>query len=301
MSSNRTAQYLMEDIYNRKTIYKMVAKDIEDSKLGLAASVAMAHINQYMAKTYYESKNLRIKQLEKMETEDIFKEVIVAVMLSTEPQPIQSVAARLAANLPFDSHLDAAKTASELIAVVCYSDIYDIIPARNSETGTLMVQSRYSLEEKTLKAIEATKYLPPMVCEPNEITGLGNIDNSHVSFEDSLILGKDHHHHQKLAIDAINIANQVALTLDTAVLEQAEMPNKELDTPEKMKQFKKLADDSREVYEEIVALGNEFYLTWKFDFRGRMYSQGYHINIQSTEYKKALINLAHKEVISCEL
>lgn len=35
-----------------------------------------------------------------------------------------------------------------------------------------------------------------------------------------------------------------------------------------------------------------FYFAWKFDMRGRMYSVGYDINLQSTKYKKASLCLA---------
>ena len=44
--------------------------------------------------------------------------------------------------------------------------------------------------------------------------------------------------------------------------------------------------------------GNKFYFTWKFDSRGRMYSQGYHCNLQATEYKKAILNFSHEELIN---
>ena len=41
-----------------------------------------------------------------------------------------------------------------------------------------------------------------------------------------------------------------------------------------------------------------FYFTWKYDKRGRIYSQGYHVNIQSTSFKKSLINLHNKLVVT---
>ena len=43
--------------------------------------------------------------------------------------------------------------------------------------------------------------------------------------------------------------------------------------------------------------GNKFYFTHKVDKRGRLYCQGYHINYQSASYKKAMIELANKEII----
>jgi len=48
----------------------------------------------------------------------------------------------------------------------------------------------------------------------------------------------------------------------------------------------------------MVSQGNEFYLTNKVDKRGRIYSQGYHINTQGTSFKKAMIDLAHEELVT---
>jgi len=33
----------------------------------------------------------------------------------------------------------------------------------------------------------------------------------------------------------------------------------------------------------------EFYLEWKFDFRGRIYSTGYDINLQGDKFRKGII------------
>ena len=42
---------------------------------------------------------------------------------------------------------------------------------------------------------------------------------------------------------------------------------------------------------------NPFYLTHKIDKRGRIYSQGYAINVQGNSYQKSLIDLVKKDYI----
>jgi len=291
-------QVLIEDKYNRKSLRAKVAIDIVGSNFGHKFKVAQNNVANYLAGNYYESKSNRVSMIAHMDVDELIHETLIAVALSEEPQPIQAVASRLGNHLPFNDPFDAIKTASELIAVICHSDLYDIIPAKHSDTGSLMVKANFSLELETLKAINTAKYLPPMVCKPNYIQRDNNRDTSHLTFSDSLILGKQNHYSEFTSIDAINIANRVELALDEDMLMFEETPNKPLDTPEKVKQFNKLIEDSLDVYNEILSTGNSFYLTWKFDFRGRQYSQGYHVNIQSTGYKKSLINLAKKEVIT---
>ena len=39
------------------------------------------------------------------------------------------------------------------------------------------------------------------------------------------------------------------------------------------------------------------FITHKFDKRGRIYSQGYHVHIQGTSYKKAILELHNKEMV----
>lgn len=303
--NKRLLQLCIEEKYNRKAIRKRVMEDLlatEDPTLKLKFCDAIARVGKYLTMNHnYDSKNHRISLLRSTDLteEDIVYETVAAVATSLEPQPIQAVAARLANQFEYGNPVDAAKTASEIIAVVCYSDLYDIIPAAQSTTGTLMVKARFCLEEKTLRAISIAKYLPPMVCPPKKVKCDGtNMDTSHMTFKDSLLLGTRNHHGEFLCTDVINIANRVKLSLDEDILMYQEESNKPLDTPEKIQQFNKMATDSVVVYEEILEADNEFYFTWKYDFRGRMYSQGYHINIQSTDYKKALINFARKEVIT---
>ena len=65
----------------------------------------------------------------------------------------------------------------------------------------------------------------------------------------------------------------------------------------RQKQAQVFYEHSLEVMQAIATLGNEFWLTHKYDRRGRTYAVGYHINTQGTDYNKAVLELAKKEVI----
>jgi DNA-directed RNA polymerase len=49
--------------------------------------------------------------------------------------------------------------------------------------------------------------------------------------------------------------------------------------------------------EEIEALSDTIYLTHRYDRRGRIYCTGYHVNEQGTDYHKAVLEFADKELV----
>ena len=305
MNIPRLSQITMEDRYSRKNIREKVLADILASVEGNMSklfSVAAGQVYDYLNGRYYPSKQKRINHLNKMrmdgklDEETIVIEILMIVMPVDGVQTIQSVCGRLLSVLGFKDTFDGVKAAAELLAVVCESDLYDIIPARDSETGSMLVRSNYRLEEHTLQFMANTKYLPPMICEPQYITS--NDQSAYLTFDDSIILGSGNHHLLEQALDVVNIANGIKLSLDEEMLKYTETSKKELDTHEKEVQFNRMVTASKGVYQELLVQGNVFHLTWKYDKRGRFYSQAYHCNIQGTEFKKSILNLAKKEIIT---
>ncbi len=272
--------------------------DIANSDLESLVVKTMSAIKNYIHGRYYASKNTRIEQLKKnLKIRDMAMNIMVITSTEQTVQPIQSAASKLAAYMDFEDIFDGIKTASELLAVVCIeADIFDIIPAQQSETGSLMIKPNIMLEPETLEYIHGTKYLPPMICKPQTINS--NTDNGHLTKNESVILGSDNHHEEHQALDVLNIVQEIPLSLDTDVLKMKEESKKPLDTPEKINNFQRMVGSSQTVYNDLLEQGNKFYLTWKYDKRGRAYSQGYHVHIQATEYKKALINLTNEYVIT---
>jgi hypothetical protein len=160
-----------------------------------------------------------------------------------------------------------------------------------------MLVSRIPLSSALIKFVENSSYLPPMVCEPLELTT--NYCSGYLSHKDSLILGKSNHHDGDICLDVLNTINIIALRLDTQFLSKVEEdPTFELDTPEKIEAWMQFKRQSYSFYSLMNSQGNEFYLTNKVDKRGRIYSQGYHVNTQGTSFKKASIELANEELVT---
>lgn len=144
----------------------------------------------------------------------------------------------------------------------------------------------------------------PMVIEPREVKT--NRDTGYVLNRGSIILKKNHHE-DDVCLGHINRQNRVKLTInrDTATMVKNTWRN--LDKPKegesredfekRVRAFEKYDRTCHDVIEVLTEHGNEFYLTHKYDKRGRIYCQGYHINYQGAPWNKAVIELAEPEVI----
>lgn len=296
-------QVTMEDKYDRRNIREKVFNDVMgslESSLELPIQAALDGMMEYVSIEHpYVSKNTRAKTLKFAATLapiDILVEMLLLIIPVKGPQPIQAIVGRLAKYMPHSDLLDRLKTASDLVAIGGIADLFDIIPASVSVSGSLMIESRFELNPETVEYISNTKYLPPMLCPPVELTG--NFGPATLTHQESVILGNINHHNKPVALDTLNISNGIALSLDIPTMMTEETSKKPLDTPEKIASFHQMKTSSQVVYSELVDAGNKFYLRWRFDMRGRSYSQGYHVNMQGTSYKKSLINLHEKHVIT---
>lgn len=283
--------------FSRKNIHNIVLDNIENSfEISYQLHDVMEQILTWVnTSEFYESKHNRWQTLLKKEDLLYILKDIMVVILELEYTTIQAVCGKVASQLKM-STFDAVKCIAEICVFMAQKDLFNLIPAADSETGGIMLQTIYQLDSETKEDIRNKQYLPPMIEPPAEVRL--NYDYSYHTEQSWMILGKGNGHHKPIALDVINILNQIPLELDSEILAMEETPNKKLDTVEKMMQFNQMKNSSRKVYGLLVEHSNEFFLTWKYDKRGRIYSQGYHVNIQSTEYKKALINLKNKLVIT---
>jgi len=293
-------QQQIEDTYSRRSIRQHVMQDIDTESTVYIACVEA--VNMYTADNrYYASKLKRVEHLymhSNLTTEDIVTELFIAVLPIKEISPIQSVAAQLGNRLGFNHVLDGVKTASELIAVCELSGLYSIYHSSDAEngTGTLGIQSHYSLDQEVQDFIAKTMYLPPMICKPKKWTT--NSNGGNLNGSGSVILGAINHHQREQALDTLNTIQNIPWELNSHMLEIDETPSKPLNTADKMDQFNIMKINSKYVYDKMLSLGNKFYFPWKYDKRGRMYSQGYHVNLQSTSYKKAILQFHNKELLN---
>ena len=128
------------------------------------------------------------------------------------------------------------------------------------------------------KRVFDKRYPMPMLCRPATLQE--EQDSPYLTEGKSqTVLGE--YSGQRTNIDALNALNQIPLRINKAVASQA---------PDPFKDDNKFRRDSAAVFQRIK--DEEFYLTWQFDFRGRMYARGYHVNPQGDDWHKSCIQFA---------
>jgi hypothetical protein len=164
---------------------------------------------------------------------------------------------------------------------------------------------RFDVSEDVHQDLERFQYPLPMVVPPlpirnNRTTGYATIRGS--------VLLNGAHHEDDVCLDHLDRANSVALTInpDTARMIQNQWRN--LDKPKegeddeeylaRVKAFEKYDRVTREVLEAIYMTGQPFWLTHRYDSRGRVYAQGYHVNPQGNAWNKAVIEFADGEIVT---
>ena len=111
-----------------------------------------------------------------------------------------------------------------------------------------------------------------------------------------------------LCLDHLNRMNAIPLTLNTKTAELIDNEWKDLDRrkpnesasdyEKRVKAFERYDDSSKDVMHALQGIRTTFWLTHKYDRRGRVYCQGYHVNYQGNPWNKAVIEFADKELIN---
>jgi len=134
------------------------------------------------------------------------------------------------------------------------------------------------LPQELEKKVFNKRYPMPMVCQPRELKE--EQDSPYLTEAKSQsVLGE--YSGQITNLDTLNALNRIPLRINKAVSSQAPDPFKDDD---------KFRRDSAEVFKHIE--DETFYLTWQFDFRGRVYARGYHVNPQGDDWHKHVIQFA---------
>lgn len=309
----------IEQRFNRKLIDGRIREFVEnDPGMVSKALYGIQLLEEYRSKTYsYASKDTRIAQLKDIDLESLVIQLFVGIAYCQLPTLFTSITAQLAGRIGMDDKRDSIITISEMLAILCATDAFDI--ERIGKFGSLKVISRIPLPNDVIECINNSLYLPPMVCEPLELTS--NYSSGYLSHKDSVILGKGNHHDGDVCLDVLNLINKTPLKLDMEFLceldedpkteftikkaiESALKKGKDLTEAEASEKVQKQIDNwhrfkgqSQQFYLLMHRMGNEFYLTNKVDKRGRIYCSGYHISTQGTAYKKAMVELAQEELI----
>ncbi len=311
-------QESIEARYNRKLIDGYIKGYLDiDPKAQNMISKGVQLLEDWLAKAYYPSKDARLAQLKQFDLPELVAKLMLGSCYYQTPTLFTSVTSQLAGRLGFDDKRDAILTMAEMLAVLAHTDAFDI--GKAEPMGSMLFVSRIALTPELIKFIEQSMYLPPMVCVPLELRN--NYDSGYLSHKESVLLGSKNHHNGNVCLDAINLVNSVALSLNIDFMREVEEePTREftiekakeaaakkgkvindaqarLVVAQQMEHWHQFKPISNEVYMTLIECGNEFYLTNRYDKRGRMYAQGYHVNSQGTSFKKACLELAKKEAV----
>jgi DNA-directed RNA polymerase len=143
-----------------------------------------------------------------------------------------------------------------------------------------------------------------MVIEPKEITS--NSQSGYLLNNYSVIL-RDNHHTDDVCLDHLNRMNKIELCINQNTASMIKNQWKNLDKhkqsestedfQKRKKAFAKYDKSAKEVISLLVQEGNEFYITHRYDKRGRTYASGYHCTYQGNAWNKAVIEFVGKETI----
>lgn len=245
------------------------------------------------------------EMLKAAEIPESFGMDLLSQMMMLKRSPIQALVSMLWHHFkgeenPFQACADGIVKAVEL----------DFLNSRfygPEDKPILEIITIFTFDVPTQKVIDAYQYPLPMIVPPEPVKT--NQNTGYMSIPGSIILKKNHHE-DDVCLDHINRVNAIPLKLNTDVVAFLQNKWKRLDKRkpgesvadfmERRKAFHKFDESSRAVIKAILAAGEQFWLTHKYDKRGRVYCQGYHITYQGNDWCKACIEFAHEETLNDE-
>jgi len=312
-------QRKIEETFSKKFIIQKAVDDLLTcesivSKLNKGVEILYSWFNE----EHGIDKSLRLLALQQLDVNELVEHTVALVALHcSKPMKLVSIASMCIGHLKMADKVDAIQTMAEVIAMLSDTDLFD---CRKTADGWVVL-SRIGLDEEVLRYAYNAFYLPPMIIKPRQVRH--NRDSGYITQRgESLILGYyENHHDDGICLDTINTLNSNEYELDTDLIsslsedpleitieklqENAAAKDKYLsrfDAEKKLKQILDTWDDYQEECYKIQTLmlyhGNKFYLQNKVDKRGRIYTCGYHISPQASSFKKAMINLAKKEIVT---
>lgn len=163
---------------------------------------------------------------------------------------------------------------------------------------------KFDISADVQEELDRFQFPLPMVVEPMEVKN--NKSTGMLTSGGSIIL-RNNHHNDDVCLDHINRMNKIRFVINTDTATMVKNKWRNLDKPKegetkedfekRKKAFEKYDRTAKDVIGLLVKEGNEFHLIHKYDKRGRIYCQGYHVTYQGAPWNKAVIEFADKELI----
>lgn len=223
------------------------------------------------------------KSLAKCTTISSYIAYMLFVFTAGRKQGIQALVAPMISIIKEESMSkeEAIKVASWFIE----AGVGTLYSFTRTEDG-LMVVSNYDLDSEEKEAASYMMY-PPPESEPQEIN--------------YKLLGHNLNNHQgNIPYDVIEILQSIEWHLDPYICSMPEEANSsEFETREAEIQHLEQVEQSKRLRDSLI--GKPMYFQWRFEKRLRQFMSGYHINLQSTKYKKACMSFGKPYKLTGEL
>ena len=258
----------------------LIRESLNDSSIKILIDQAATQLDSYLKESYWDSKNLLLSKLESFHYVLAKEAYLITV---GECLTIQEVITRLSKHIDGDFSFIEKVQVSAWIVESMVSILFKL--TRESSDGQIYVQSIFTLDEEESLAKGYIMYPPPKLEVPElnpEVLG------SHFNSNDNL----NH--------EVIQLLQDIEWELDPYISSMEELPNtEEFDTPMDLNNWLSHKEQAKSLRDFLV--GKKFYFKWNYDKRGRQYMQGYHINLQASGYKKAVMNFGEAYMVNPSL
>jgi len=220
-----------------------------------------------------------LNQNKYIEHKEIFNSIVSLLLIDVINQPLQMIATKIGKYAGFNGY--KAFIWGFLFLKECqHITLYTL----NQKNDHWYVFPNFQIDYATRNKIDKLQYLPPMKQKP--LPWKDNYNGGWLWENKNLVLGSHFNRHEEpLAYDVINKLQSIPWEIDNETYLFEKQTNETMNK----KQFLKVMDQY---------LGEHFYFVWRYDSRGRSYSSGYDLNLQSNEYGKALLSMHEKELIT---
>ena len=276
-------QLLWERSYSEQGVMEILRKEIPDSLIESSIQALMEFIPTYT--TQEERWNRLLSQDLYVLVTDLW-----CYLLQLDNVTMTAVIAQVRHLIKGDEALNQVKTMGEIIFLFAQADLLDL---NRGYEDQWVIGTHQEFDDAILAKIARIKYMPPMLVQPKKLHHYR--DCAYLSLKDSgVILNNYMNNDAEYCLDNLNQFNKQVLKLNVEFLMRC---NKDIPEDPNLAKFLK---ESWEIAADIINAGNEFFLTHKYDKRGRQYAQGYHINYQGDGYHKAMVEFEYSDHLTKE-
>lgn len=323
-----TVQRNLEDLYDKHACQRLVRAWLREQEIyQKAMKMATDRMEYHLLYPYktrdgkaFESKRQRLRALYQQHSDPLDwleKIVLTIVMAPNQTVETSAIMGQLAYafDLPMTDKPDrrySFMTCLEIINVFRLLGLYRIelhewttVDNELRQITTCVADESLTLPVHLQERAQLCMYLPPMLVPPEPLRH----NRDHPRYPKGSVFNGNLRvtlHDGEACLDHLDRMGSVGLSLNQAILCQHSLQipkgvyqiEKPRDRQRALRNFDRFINQSYVVFGLLMRLGNRFYLPPTYDFRGRSYCGGYHVNYQGDDMHKGMVELAEQQLLN---